>query len=870
MKNRRKYLLLGIFLLQVISLLAQGNKAHTNPSIQILQPSSEAQSLGNFAEIPVDLYTGRTNINIPLLTISHNDIEVPISISYHGGGIKVDDECGSVGLGWTLNATGVVNRIVRGMPDELLTNNGVAGYARLKDLQCIGSNNKYSTFLDAMKQCTSGSDPMAILHNSSASELNRLDLMSEYGKLYDEGHFDSAPDNFIFSVLGLSGAFVNNKIQDKQSDMGCSILQTNNGFQITDANGFKYVLNQHEKQYYPYKVSNDLWLDNWDDLEQFKSLYISAWWLKSIQSKAGESITFSYQTIRKRHKFPDTFAYTQYEYRTSNNNFDYDCNFIKPHNYFMDTVHHEHILLTSINTPNSRVVFHYTTGTSDIDAVGLVDSISVYAYNANGENLIERYKFTYSGIGNRSKLISLVRQGKNNRTQRYDFTYYSSWASIGKNAKDHWGYYSQSSKGTFPDMDYLNITPREIPRNQSATRNADHAYANNNMLASITYPSGLVTRLTWEPHDYSKWSCVGQQAYTGHYTENSTISDTIVRNNLELCGKASLEVLSQTWFLQSNQYIDVDISHYFYTSDVESVMGCVMSWSQECSTCDPPKFSILYSGNEIFYTYLDSLSVRPNYIRNRIKELVYYHGSGNYTFKLSNPRTTLLSETTNNCVHYHEMFNKPETKLGKIPITIYEVLKNENPVNEEHVGGVRIKQIEYVQGYNLLLRKEYFYKDSLGNSTGVLAYPPRYASAYPMGIHTVIANEDGTGATATSYDEPQLLVLRSNGLPFTLNSGGHIEYEQVTEMITSEKNKPMNRIDYFYRTSSMAGCSDIDDTNYGILMPTDMIQLTSQKHHRGHLIKKVEYSDEYRITEYTYRIIEKSQNEIHTGACRRE
>ena len=62
MKNRRKYLLLGIFLLQVISLLAQGNKAHTNPSIQILQPSSEAQSLGNFAEIPVDLYTGRTNI----------------------------------------------------------------------------------------------------------------------------------------------------------------------------------------------------------------------------------------------------------------------------------------------------------------------------------------------------------------------------------------------------------------------------------------------------------------------------------------------------------------------------------------------------------------------------------------------------------------------------------------------------------------------------------------------------------------------------------------------------------------------------------------------------------------------------------------
>ena len=92
MNNRIKYLLLGVLLIGYAPLFALGNKAQTSPTIQILQPSSEAQSLGSFAEVPVDLYTGRTNINIPLFTITHNDIEVPVSLSYHGGGIKVDDE----------------------------------------------------------------------------------------------------------------------------------------------------------------------------------------------------------------------------------------------------------------------------------------------------------------------------------------------------------------------------------------------------------------------------------------------------------------------------------------------------------------------------------------------------------------------------------------------------------------------------------------------------------------------------------------------------------------------------------------------------------------------------------------------------------
>ena len=67
MKNRIYVLLIYIFLIGCMPIFSVGNKAHTDPKVQIMQPSSDAQSLGKFAEIPVDLYTGRTNIIKDLL-----------------------------------------------------------------------------------------------------------------------------------------------------------------------------------------------------------------------------------------------------------------------------------------------------------------------------------------------------------------------------------------------------------------------------------------------------------------------------------------------------------------------------------------------------------------------------------------------------------------------------------------------------------------------------------------------------------------------------------------------------------------------------------------------------------------------------------
>src|SRR5687768_15138488 len=80
--------------------------AYSQQTEPVLPPSPTAASLGKYASIPVGHYTGVPNINIPIYTISSGPLQLPISMSYHAGGIKVEEVASAVGLGWTLNAGG--------------------------------------------------------------------------------------------------------------------------------------------------------------------------------------------------------------------------------------------------------------------------------------------------------------------------------------------------------------------------------------------------------------------------------------------------------------------------------------------------------------------------------------------------------------------------------------------------------------------------------------------------------------------------------------------------------------------------------------------------------------------------------------------
>jgi|GEM_PF-1744014 len=80
--------------------------------------SPQAASLAKYIEVPISYYTGLAQNSIPIYEIKSDDISVPISLSYHGSGIKVSEEASWVGLGWTLDVAGIISHDIKGDDDE--------------------------------------------------------------------------------------------------------------------------------------------------------------------------------------------------------------------------------------------------------------------------------------------------------------------------------------------------------------------------------------------------------------------------------------------------------------------------------------------------------------------------------------------------------------------------------------------------------------------------------------------------------------------------------------------------------------------------------------------------------------------------------
>lgn len=141
-------------------------------SLRVGMPSPIAASLGKYGDIPVSLYTGTPNINIPLYEVKGRILSLPISLSYHASGVKVEEIPGWVGLGWSLDAGGVITRTVRGVPDD--QSGGYHSTGNQLYQSGNWSNNPPSTYL--------------------------ADLRSELA--------DSEPDIFYFNFAGRSGMFI--------------------------------------------------------------------------------------------------------------------------------------------------------------------------------------------------------------------------------------------------------------------------------------------------------------------------------------------------------------------------------------------------------------------------------------------------------------------------------------------------------------------------------------------------------------------------------------------------------------------------------------------------------------------------------------
>ena len=80
-----------------------------------INPSIESWQLTRQGNLSPSLYTGAMQWTLPLYTYKDPDFELPIALEYFYDGFKPREATGSVGLGWALNAGGVITRAVPGL-----------------------------------------------------------------------------------------------------------------------------------------------------------------------------------------------------------------------------------------------------------------------------------------------------------------------------------------------------------------------------------------------------------------------------------------------------------------------------------------------------------------------------------------------------------------------------------------------------------------------------------------------------------------------------------------------------------------------------------------------------------------------------------
>jgi hypothetical protein len=83
----------------------------------------------------VDVFSGDFQYNIPLLDVGG----YPVNLSYSGG-ITMDQQATCVGLGWNLNAGGVITRTMRGIPDDFNGTDKIINTTHMKANTTVGAN----------------------------------------------------------------------------------------------------------------------------------------------------------------------------------------------------------------------------------------------------------------------------------------------------------------------------------------------------------------------------------------------------------------------------------------------------------------------------------------------------------------------------------------------------------------------------------------------------------------------------------------------------------------------------------------------------------------------------------------------------------
>jgi len=448
----------------------------------VIPPSPNAASLGKYADWPVSFYTGVPQIGIPIYDLKGRSLSVPISLSYHASGIKVGENASSVGLGWALQAGGVITRSVRGIADD-----DASGYLAIR------------SYYNNPGDLSSGTTATG----SSAFSDSSLQFSIA------NGNADSQPDLFMFNALGRSYKFYfagdGTIVTQPYSNVKINFNSSAGTWSVITEDGTKLLFGgsaNYEEVTNTYQSGA-----NTDP-------FVSSWYLQSITSSTGEVINFTYY-MSNSVTLDSYFSESDYilDHVAANRLSVGTPTTVKYPRNVGQTMSMDFLTVATIESDLCKVYFD-TASRTDLPGSVAISGIRVFSKLQN--KIIQSYllNYTYSTATNgnvytlgystppyRLKLASFEEvPGDGGKHKIWQFAYNPLALPSRKSyAQDWWGYYNGVTSNTTMKPLVIGFNPDTYPY---GNRSADSASMMAEMLTQITYPTGGYSQFNYEPNSY--------------------------------------------------------------------------------------------------------------------------------------------------------------------------------------------------------------------------------------------------------------------------------------------------------------------------------------------------------------------------------
>jgi len=826
MNNYNKLQIKRAFITLLTSLSLSTYSQKSNEIVDYIPMTPESYVFKKKFNTEVSTFTGALNLDIPIYSIKVEDIEIPISISYNSGGIKVEEESSIVGLGWMLNIGGEISRKNNGAPDErsFLTTN-------YNSLNGIGTLKQPIVFLNLLDYTTKF---FAKAYKFSEA----IDHSNPY--LNYQVTKDFRPDEFFYSFLGNSGSFMFN--QSNSSFINFPLNDIKFNYSTNYVQGSGNVFHQLTA-----KMTNGSQIIFGEDGRRSVRLiagpfFDNSWQIKRIVTQTNQTIEYEY--IQANYNTCTRSVWTGYVGHTYSPALPESTSTANCNEY-----QNNESLIKRIIFPNGEIIFNYENRDDLMTGSKRLTEILVYS----NQTLIKRIKFNQSYFAStqttyttpnyqvsnltrtkRLKLDSVEFYGNNETVKEnylFEYNVFDKVPTKDSFARDNWGFFNGNflqplKPKIFTPNCLVDCYPKVHP-----------TYSKTFTLKKITYPDGGHTT-----YDY----------------ENNRIDVTQNSAPMHLIHQLTDELYETVWQslsisgYQLNNYNPVPTPDVLYPNQRKFLYGEPFELTaEEASAIGTTGNNFFVNSNLPFqlpnynnflaaYNYVTCGLEKFNgtsYVATNVSKTISkdQNSSGNYS-----DLTILTAGTYRFKIELYQGYlnssGGSSLNLNFSHSTSISLKIRKRVTDEILVGGLRISEVNSYTP-NHAYKTKYKYLLDNGKSSGKIIHIPSF---YDYVSSLVFSNENHAHYTHHRFSSEPIA-------PLVKTKGSDIGYIKVIkEEYNIENNSEFMKTEYNYSFSNSM-FSDYIPNNH-------LIAFEPNRWESGKLLSKVEYSggNYAKIEEYDY------------------